>query len=90
MTRAARLADVLSLRLSPGAIRRAVVAGTLWGGGLTVALVALRAWQCGLICVDDVAYTAILSVTGGILTLGPLAAFSAQSATHAAAQSPNA
>jgi hypothetical protein len=75
MTPVARIADFLSSPIPPGGIRRAVAAGTLWGVGLTVAFVALRFWQCGLICVDDVVNTAVLSVAAGIVTLGPLAAF---------------
>jgi hypothetical protein len=61
-------------RLTRADVRRGVAAGTAWGFALTAGLTALAAWECGGICLTDIAYTAMLAVGGGILTIGPLAA----------------
>ena len=65
----------VQLRLAPGALRRAALAGSAWGLATSAGLIGLRFWQCGVVCLDDVAATTILAVGAGLLTIGPLAAF---------------
>ena len=67
--------DWTKLRLSRREWLRAVAVGTAWGLVLTAGLAAMTAWQCGGLCVPEVVENAALSIAGGILTLGPLAAY---------------
>ncbi len=59
----------------PRTLRRASIAGAAWGAALTVGLTALSAWQCGGVCIDEAVWFAGVSVTTGILAIGPIAAF---------------
>ena len=54
---------------------RGVAAGTIWGLTLAAGLAAMTAWQCGGLCLPEVAANAVLSVGGGILGIGPIAAY---------------
>ena len=54
---------------------RGVAAGTIWGLTLTAGLAAMTAWQCGGLCLPEVAVNTVLSVAGGILGIGPIAAY---------------
>ncbi len=58
---------------------RGLAAGTLWGLTLTAGLAAMTAWQCGGLCLPEVAVNAVLSVAGGILGIGPIAAYGRRS-----------
>jgi hypothetical protein len=58
-----------------GALRRGVIAGSVWGIAVAAGLVGLRFWNCGVICIDDAVITTALSMIGGLATMGPLAAF---------------
>ncbi len=62
-------------RLSKRASLRALMAGSAWGlifsGGMTAYALA----NCGFVCIEDAALTTAISVTAGIVTIGPLAAF---------------
>ena len=66
-----RLPSHLSGRLA----LRAIGAGAAWGAIFTAGMSALSWASCGIICVDDVAMTATISMAAGIVTIGPLAAF---------------
>ena len=50
-------------------------AGAAWGLFVGAGLVFIEARRCGVICLDDAAITLILSMAGGIASMGPLAAF---------------
>jgi hypothetical protein len=71
-----------------GTLRRAIVAGSLWGLASAAGLTALDAWQCGFICFSDAALLSILSVAAGILTLGPVVVLFAGSSAPRAANQP--
>jgi hypothetical protein len=47
-------------------------AGVLWGITMTAGLAAMTAWQCGGICLSEVAVNGVLSVAGGIVGIGPV------------------
>jgi hypothetical protein len=63
------------LPLAAGAIRRAILAGTGWGAVMGIGLPALAFFNCGTICLSEVAVTSAISIAAGIVTIGPLAAF---------------
>jgi len=63
------------LRLTRSDLKRAVLTGSLWGFMLTAGLTAMSAWQCGGVCLPEVAVTAALSLGCGIFGLGPLAVY---------------
>ncbi len=65
----------LDFRLGRTAMLRWLAAGTAWGLALSAGFFGLALWQCGIPCPDDVALTALTCVGTGLLTLGPLAAF---------------
>jgi hypothetical protein len=63
------------LHLTSRDLKRAVLIGSLWGVILTAGLTAMSAWQCGGVCLPQIAVTAGLSLCSGIIGLGPLAAY---------------
>jgi hypothetical protein len=63
------------LRPTRSDLKRAVATGSLWGVTLTAGLTAMSAWQCGGVCLPQVADIAALSLCCGIFGLGPLAAY---------------
>jgi hypothetical protein len=46
-----------------------------WGLILTAGLTAMTAWQCGAVCLPEVMENALLSIAGGILSVGAVAAY---------------
>lgn len=62
--------------LPAGAARRAVLAGSGWGVAMGVGLPALTFFNCGTICLSEVALTGAISIAAGIVTIGPLAVLS--------------
>ena len=68
-----RLLEGRSVRA--GALSRALAAGTAWGIAMTAGLAATNLWSCGGICLPDIAVTAAISVSAGIVCIGPIAAF---------------
>lgn len=62
-------------RLPPGALPSGILAGTAWGLTMGLGLALLSFFDCGVICLSDVAVTTGVSVAAGILAIGPLAAF---------------
>ena len=54
-------------RLSQRDLRRGLLAGFAWAA-------CMQAWQCGGICLSEIATTGALSLVCGILAIGPLAA----------------
>jgi hypothetical protein len=75
MTTAARHGfDCSRLRLTAPQWRKACIAGSLWGVTLTVGLAAMSAWQCGGVCLPELAVNLGLSTTAGILGIGPIVA----------------
>lgn len=64
------------VRRSGGAIlARVLAAGAIWGLTVAAGLCALNTLQCGLPCPADIAFTTILSVAVGMVTIGPVVAF---------------
>ena len=63
------------LRLSKADVRRACLAGAAWGIALSGGLAALSAWQCGGVCLPELAVNTGLAVAAGMLAIGPLAAY---------------
>jgi hypothetical protein len=73
---AAAVSNALRLpRLTGRGALRAVTAGSAWGAFFTAGTAAYGWASCGIICIDEVATTAAISVAAGIVTIGPLAAF---------------
>jgi len=56
-------------------MNRALLAGLAFGVALTAGLTAVTAWQLGGICLPEVAENAVLAIAGGVLGLGPVAAY---------------
>src|SRR5262249_57103924 len=54
---------------------RVLIAGAAWGVLLTIGLTGIRAWEYGMICVDDVVATAAMSIAAGIFAIGSIALF---------------
>jgi hypothetical protein len=54
---------------------RALAAGVAFGAILTAGFTAMAAWECGGVCLLEVADNAVLSFAAGILGLGPVAAY---------------
>jgi hypothetical protein len=69
------LATIMRIGEGAGALPRAILAGTAWGLTMGLALPLLSFLDCGVICLSDVAVTTAVSITAGILAIGPLAAF---------------
>lgn len=67
--------DWTSLRLTRQDCARGLAAGAAWAVLLTAGLSATSAWEYGVICVPDILVTAGLSLIGGILAIGPVAAY---------------
>jgi len=65
----------LGCRVPPGALRRALIAGIVWGVAVAALIVVPEVMRCGVLCVTDAVVTLAISVAAGILVLGPLAAF---------------
>ena len=60
--------------LSQRDLRRGLLAGFAWAALFTAGITAMQAWQCGGICLSEIATTGALSLVCGILAIGPLAA----------------
>jgi hypothetical protein len=56
-------------------VQRALAAGGAWGLILAAGLTAMSAWQCGGLCLEDVAFISAVSIAAGILGIGPVVAF---------------
>ena len=67
--------DWQRLRLNKSDSMRGLAAGAAWGLSLAAGLIAMGIWDCGAVSAGDAAFTAAVSVTAGILAIGPLAAF---------------
>jgi hypothetical protein len=67
--------DWSRLRPTKAQRRRACVAGGLFGATLTAGFAAMSAWQCGGVCLPEVAVNFGLSVAAGIFCIGPIAAY---------------
>jgi hypothetical protein len=63
------------LRLTRAELARGLVAGGVWGLTMAAGLTAMSAWQCGVICLPEVAVNTALSLAAGILGIGPVVAF---------------
>jgi hypothetical protein len=64
-------------RIDRRAVLRMLAAGTAWGIVMTAGFAGFALWNCGSLCAEDVAVTAVTTTAAGILTIGPLAAFGA-------------
>ena len=56
-------------------IARGLLAGAAFCTILTTGFAAMSAWQCGGVCLPEVAGNAVLSLAAGIFGLGPVAAY---------------
>jgi hypothetical protein len=63
------------LRLTKSELQRMLLAGTAWGSAMTIGITGMTWQNCGLICLDHVAMTSLISITAGIIAIGPLAAY---------------
>jgi hypothetical protein len=70
-----RFVSLARTHVTPGALRRGLIAGSAWGIVMGAVLTAVTAWTCGVVCIPDVAVTTATAVVAGIATIGPLAAF---------------
>lgn len=73
------MSAALALHVDRAVVVRGILAGTAWGLALSAGFVGIALTQCGLPCPDDVAFTTLVSVATGIVTIGPLAAFAKRS-----------
>jgi len=69
------MTTTLALRLDRTALLRGALAGSAWGLALSAGFFGIALWQCGLPCPDDIAFTTLVSVATGLVTIGPLAIF---------------
>ncbi len=60
------------VNLTPGAVARGLFAGLAWGVLFTAGWTTMTFLTCGVVCLDVVAVTAAMAMTGGLLTIGPL------------------
>ena len=63
------------LALTRRDIMRGGIAATAFCIILTTGFAAMSAWQCGGVCLPEVAGNAALSLVAGFLGLGPVAAY---------------
>ena len=63
------------LKLTKREVIRGLAAGLVFSVILTAGFAAMAAWECGGICLLEVADNAMLSFAAGILGLGPVAAY---------------
>jgi hypothetical protein len=70
--------SLAALRPPRGALRRGLIAGSAWGVAMGAILTALGAWNCGVICLGEIAQTTATAIAAGLCTFGPLAAFGAR------------
>ncbi|MGE3989198.1 hypothetical protein [Pseudorhodoplanes sp.] len=61
------------LKFDRATILRGVAAGSAWGVTVSAALLGLMLHQCGTICLGQILDTAALSITAGIIAIGPVA-----------------
>ncbi len=71
---AARLHALHPFNWPPGALKRALLAGSGWGIVIGLGLPALAFLDCGMICLSDIAITTAMAVPAGIVAIGPIAA----------------
>lgn len=64
-----------TLKLTKREVLRAFAAGTAFAVVLTAGFTAMAAWECGGICLPEVADNAMLSFAAGFVGLGPVAAY---------------
>ena len=67
--------DWRRLRLTKSDSLRGLKAGLAWGALVAAGLIATAFWDCGAVSVADATITTAASIGGGILAIGPLAAF---------------
>ena len=63
------------LEFDRGTLLRGATAGAAWGVIVATALLGLSLYQCGGVCAGQIVETTALSVLGGIVAIGPIAAF---------------
>lgn len=71
---AARLHALRPSAWPPGACKRALLAGSGWGIVMGIGLPVLAFFDCGTICLSEIAITTALAVPAGIVAIGPIAA----------------
>ena len=67
--------DWQRLHLSKPDGLRGLKAGAAWGVLVAAGLIATAFWDCGMVSAEDATITTAASIGGGILAIGPLAAF---------------
>ncbi len=71
----ANAAIATRLTLTRRDIARGAAAGAAFCIILTAGFAAMSAWQCGGVCLPEVAGNALLSLAAGLAGLGPVAAY---------------
>jgi hypothetical protein len=64
-----------TLKVTKREVLRGVGAGIAFCIFLTTGFAAMSAWQCGGMCLPEVAGNGVLSLAAGLLGFGPLAAY---------------
>jgi len=72
---AAAVSSSTRLALTRRDIARGLAAGAAFGLILTTGFAAMSAWECGGVCLPEVAGNAVLSLAAGLIGLGPVAAY---------------
>jgi hypothetical protein len=72
---ALRTFDWQKLLLTKSEMQRMLFAGTAWGAAMSAGIAGMTFWSCDIICMEHVAMTAAISVSAGILAIGPVAAY---------------
>ena len=67
--------DWQKLRLTKSELLRALAAGTAWGLAMSAGIAGMTFWNYNMVCSDDIAMTTAISITAGVLAIGPLAAY---------------
>jgi len=67
------------LTLTRRELARGLAAGVAFCLILATGFAAMSAWQCGDVCLPEVAGNAVLSLATGIFGLGPVAAYGGRS-----------
>jgi hypothetical protein len=74
---------VAVLRPQPASVGRALFAGAIWGLTMSVGLPILGFLGCGVICLSDIANTAVIAVPAGLLTITPVVIFATRAGAPA-------
>jgi pimeloyl-ACP methyl ester carboxylesterase len=75
---AATLNYDLSRFSDPQALRRAALFGASWGLAFASAMTAMNLYANGCVCIDEALWTTAVSLSAGIVAIGPVTMFSSK------------